>query len=136
VLTLQEHPPRATSRPTSRVSRLRPVTDTSSQLRELVNRLRAGDRVSELTRRVQPEGQRVPGVTTAATLALLRDAIRTNQTIWLGYVDGEGSASQHTIAPISLAAGMLRGIDATSGRLESFALHHLTGVGVVDSRGS
>jgi Helicase conserved C-terminal domain len=133
VLTLQEHPPRATSRPTSRVSRLRPVTDTSSQLRELVNRLRAGDRVSELTRRVQPEGQRVPGVTTAATLALLRDAIRTNQMIWLGYVDGEGSASQHTIAPISLAAGMLRGIDATSGRLESFALHHLTGVGVVDS---
>jgi predicted DNA-binding transcriptional regulator YafY len=78
----------------------------------------------------------VPGVTTASTLALLRDAIRGSQTVWLGYVDAHGSASRHTIAPISLGGGMVRGIDAASGRLESFALHHITGVGGLEPNGA
>jgi hypothetical protein len=30
---------------------------------------------------------------------------------------------------------MVRGIDASSGRLESFALHHITGVGVLEPNG-
>jgi hypothetical protein len=30
---------------------------------------------------------------------------------------------------------MARGSDAASGRRESFALHHITGVGVLDSNG-
>jgi predicted DNA-binding transcriptional regulator YafY len=101
----------------------------------VVNRLRAGDQISELSRRVQTTASTVPGVTTASTLALLRDAIRRSQTVWLGYVDTHGSASQHTIAPISLGGGMVRGIDASSGRLESFALHHITGVGVLEPNG-
>jgi Helicase conserved C-terminal domain len=132
VLSIDEHPQRATGRSSARVSRLRPTTNTTDQLAEVVNRLRAGDQISELSRRIQTTASRVPGVTTAATLALLRDAIRRSQTVWLGYVDGHGSASQHTIAPISLGGGMVRGIDTSSGRLESFALHHITGVGVLE----
>jgi hypothetical protein len=30
---------------------------------------------------------------------------------------------------------MVRGIDASSGRLESFALHHITGVGALEPNG-
>jgi Helicase conserved C-terminal domain len=132
VLSLDERPPRASGRSSARTSRLRPTANATSHLAEVVSRMRAGDRATELSRQIQPIAPRVPGVTTAATLALLRDAIRTSQTVWLGYVDGHGSASQHTIAPISLAGGMVRGIDASSGRLESFALHHITGVGIVE----
>ena len=33
-----------------------------------------------------------------------------------------------------MAGGMLRGHDVATGRLESFALHHITAVGLVDDR--
>jgi len=134
-LSLDAHPPRVTARSSARISRLRPATNTTNHLTEVVNRLRAGDQISELSRRVQAPASTVPGVTTASTLALLRDAIRRSQTVWLGYVDAHGSASRHTIAPISLGGGMVRGIDASSGRLESFALHHITGVGALEPNG-
>jgi predicted DNA-binding transcriptional regulator YafY len=100
-----------------------------------VARLRAGDQLSELARTAPRTAQRVPGVTTAATMGLLRDAIRAGHTIWVGYVDGNGATSQHLITPISMAGGMLRGHDARTGRLSSFALHHITGVSVVEHAG-
>jgi predicted DNA-binding transcriptional regulator YafY len=113
--------------------RTRPATDSSAHLDQLIRRLRAGDQLAELTRRVAPTGQRIPGVTSAATLGLLRDAIRGERQIWLGYVDQQGRSSQRTIEPISMAGGTLRGHDVETGRLEAFALHHITGVGVLDA---
>jgi hypothetical protein len=124
--------PRAPSRPTSRLVRTRPATDSTAHVDELIRRLRAGDQLSEITRRVAPAGQRIPGVTSAATLGLLREAIRGGRRIWLGYVDQQGTSSQRTIEPISMAGGTLRGHDVDTGRLEAFALHHITGVGVLD----
>jgi hypothetical protein len=132
VLSLGVDAQRAPSRPTSRLVRTRAATDSSQHVDELVRRLRAGDQLAEITRRVAPAGQRIPGVTSAATLGLLRDAIRGGRQIWLGYVDQQGTSSQRTIEPISMAGGTLRGHDVDTGRLEAFALHHITGVGVVD----
>jgi hypothetical protein len=132
VVTLGADAPRAPSRPTSRLVRNRPATSSDAQVRELIRRLRAGDQLAEITRRVSPTGQRIPGVTSAATLGLLREAIRAGQRIWLGYVDAQGTSSQRTIEPISMAGGTLRGHDVETGRLEAFALHHITGVGVLD----
>ena len=132
VLSLGVDAQRAPSRPTSRLVRTRAATDSSQHVDELVRRLRAGDQLAEITRRVAPAGQRIPGVTSAATLGLLRDAIRGGRQIWLGYVDQQGRSSQRTIEPISMAGGTLRGHDVDTGRLEAFALHHITGVGVVD----
>ena len=132
VVTLGADAPRAPSRPTSRLVRNRPATDSAAHVDELIRRLRAGDQLAEITRRVAPAGQRIPGVTSAATLGLLREAIRAGQRIWLGYVDAQGTSSQRTIEPISMAGGTLRGHDVDTGRLEAFALHHITGVGVLD----
>jgi hypothetical protein len=129
-VTLGTDAPRAPTRPTSRLVRNRPATDSAAQADEMVRRLRAGDQLAEITtRRVTP---RVPGVTSAATLGLLREAIRGGQRIWLGYVDAQGTSSQRTIEPISMAGGTLRGHDVETGRLEAFALHHITAVGVLD----
>jgi hypothetical protein len=121
--------PRAPSRPTSRLVRNRPAADPAATAGELVRRLRAADKRAEVTRRAVPP---VPGVTSAATLGLLREAIRGGRRIWLGYVDAHGTSSQRTIEPISMAGGTLRGHDVNTGRLEAFALHHITGVGVLD----
>jgi predicted DNA-binding transcriptional regulator YafY len=129
VLSLGADTQRAPSRPSSRLVRTRTAADASPHVDELVRRLRAGDHLAEITRRAGP---RIPGVTSAATLGLLRDAIRGGRQIWLGYVDQQGTSSQRTIEPISMAGGTLRGHDVDTGRLEAFALHHITGVGVID----
>lgn len=121
--------PRAPSRPTTRLVRNRPAGDPAAAAGELIRRLRAADKRAEITRRAVPP---VPGVTSAATLGLLREAIRGGRRISLGYVDAHGTSSQRTIEPISMAGGTLRGHDVDTGRLEAFALHHITGVGVVD----
>jgi hypothetical protein len=121
--------PRAPSRPTSRLVRNRPATDPAAAAGELIRRLRAADKRAEIARRSVPP---VPGVTSAATLGLLREAIRGGRRIWLGYVDAHGTSSQRTIEPISMAGGTLRGHDVDTGRLEAFALHHITRVDVLD----
>jgi hypothetical protein len=129
VVSMGADAPRAPSRPTSRLVRNRPAADAVAHADELIRRLRAGDQLTEITRRVGP---RIPGVTSAATLGLLRDAIRGERRIWLGYVDQQGTTSQRTIEPISMAGGTLRGHDVETGRLEAFALHHITGVGLIE----
>ncbi|SOD70446.1 XPB/Ssl2-like helicase family protein [Jatrophihabitans sp. GAS493] len=131
ILNLTREQPRAPARP-MRGARARTSPTTDAHLQELVRRLRSGDTLAEVTRRVQPTGQRIPGVTTAATLELLRNAIRAGDTVWVGYVDTHGTASQHTIVPISMAGGTLRGHDTDTGLLDAFALHHITGVSVVE----
>jgi hypothetical protein len=132
IVALGTDAPRAPARPVSRLVRDRPATGSAAHVGELIRRLRAGDQLAEITRRVAPAGQRVPGVTSAATLGLLREAIRGGRRIWLGYVDAHGTSSQRTIEPISMAGGTLRGHDVQTGRLEAFALHHITGVGVLE----
>jgi hypothetical protein len=128
VLSIRAEAPRAPSRPTSRLVRLRPADEAGTHAAELVRRMRAGDSLSELARRSQPIGQSIPGVTSASTLGLLRDAIRAGSTIWLGFVNADGNASQHTILPISMAAGVLRGHEPSTRRLQSFPLHRITAV--------
>ncbi len=137
IVSLDADAPRAPSRPMSRLSRARSAGDSPAHLAELIRRMRAGDQLSQVRNvrsRVRPTAQQIPGVTTAATLGLLRNAIRSGVQVWLGYVDSHGTASQHTIEPISMAGGMLRGHDVATGRLESFALHHITAAGLVDDR--
>jgi len=85
-----------------------------------------------LSRRLAPIAQQVPGVTSAATMALLRQAIRDGQRVLLGVVDPDGTTSRHTILPISLAGGFVRGHESATQRLQSFPLHRLTAVSVVD----
>jgi predicted DNA-binding transcriptional regulator YafY len=109
---------------------------------ELVHRIRAGDAVAERERAAavdraraavsgwQP-GMPIPGITSATTLGLLRGAIRAGQRVSLGYVDADGQPTRHTILPISMAGGTLRGHDPSSRQLEAYALHRITDVNVV-----
>jgi hypothetical protein len=52
--------------------------------------------------------------------------------VLLGVVDPDGTPSRHTILPISLAGGFVRGHESETQRLQSFPLHRLTAVSVVD----
>src|SRR5262249_46177293 len=107
-------------------------TDISERLSGVVARMRSGDTLRELTRRVAPAAsQEIPGVTSATTLGVLRDAIRASQRIWIGYVDNSGAASQQVMAPVSRAGGILRGQPPGGGRLASSPLHRIASVSIL-----
>ncbi len=139
VVSVAEEAPRAPSRIGGRLARTRPPGDLDAHASELIRRIRAGDAAAERERSAaldraresvsgwQP-GMPVPGVTSATTLGLLRGAIRAGQRVSLGYVDADGHPSRHTILPISMAGGSLRGHSPSSRQLEAYALHRITDV--------
>jgi hypothetical protein len=131
IVTLTDEVPRAPSRPPGRSVRVRAAGASGVHQAELVRRIRTGDSLTTLSHRVAPIAQEIPGVTSATTMGLLREAIRESRRVWLGYANADGTASRHTILPISMAGGMVRGHDAQSQRLQSFALHRITAVNLV-----
>jgi hypothetical protein len=131
VITLGADVPRAPSRTPVRVIRPRASLESRADLDELVRRVRSGDSLSELSRRIQPIAQSVPGVTSATTMAVLRQAIREGRRVLIGHVDPDGTASRHTILPISMGGGYVRGHESETQRLQSFSLHRLTAVSIL-----
>ena len=136
ILSFAADSPRVPGRQHSRISRVRASSIGESQLVEVVNRLRASERlaaaVSNSTSRVS---QQVPGVTSASILELLRTAVRQERQIAIGYVDDTGTPSQRILLPISLGGGMIRGHDPEDGRLRSYPLQRITTVSMLDEPG-
>jgi hypothetical protein len=132
VIALDSETARAPSRPPERPARMRSVVASDQQLGELVRRVRAGDALSTISTRVQPISQQVPGVTSAATMAVLREAIRNGQRVLLDCVESDGTSGRHEILPISMAGGTVRGHEPETSRLASFPLHRLTRVSVIE----
>jgi hypothetical protein len=102
-----------------------------AQLAELVRAVRAGDRALRTAAQQVSAAIDVPGVTTATTLGLLRDAAAANQAVLLGYVNAQGSASQRIVEPASVNGGYLHGYDHGRDEMRTFALHRITSVSVL-----
>ncbi len=132
LVTVGAEAPRAPSRPPSRPIVTRSTIDTDAQRAELVRRMRAGDELGERARRVQSVAGQVPGVTSAATMELLRRAVREERVVWLGVADPNGGATAHELSPISLAAGYVRGYERGLTGLTSYPVHRITAVRFVD----
>ncbi len=131
VIALGAEVPRAPSRQAVRVVRSR--SDAVSNLAELVKRVRSGDALTEITaRRVPSAAQEVPGVTSAATMGLLRDAIRAEQAVLIGVAESDGTQTRHVLSPISMAGGFVRGHQDGREGLVAFPLHRITAATVVD----
>jgi hypothetical protein len=112
---------------------------SDDQVAALVAQLRAGDRAATAARGPTVSGS-VPGSTrqtASATVAVLADAARTGRTVWIGYVDAQGTASQRVVRPLRVGGGLLEGTDAAMeddvapGPSVSFALHRITSVSVL-----
>ena len=108
-----------------------PPAVSDEQLTELVRAVRAGDRALQSAAQSVSAAIDVPGVTTAATLGLLRDAAAANQAVLLGYVNAQGSASQRIVEPSSVNGGYLHGYDHQRDEMRTFALHRITSVSVL-----
>jgi len=133
VVTYAADAARVPARQHSRIARVRASAIPDAQLAEVVSRLRASERlaaaVQHSTTRVS---QSIPGVTSASILELLRTAVRESRTIALGYVDDAGVPSQHTLQPISVGGGVVRGHAPDDQRLRSYPLQRVTTVSLLD----
>ncbi|GAB2470068.1 helicase-associated domain-containing protein [Jatrophihabitans fulvus] len=132
LITLGTEPPRAGPRPPARVGAGRGAARGDAQLAELVRRVRSGDALSGRDPRVQAVAASVPGVTSAATMEQLRTAVREARLVWFGWAEADGSTTAHTLQPISLAAGTVRGYERGRPGLASYAVHRITAIRLLD----
>jgi hypothetical protein len=94
-----------------------------------IRAIRAGDRASTAVRRTPAPREDGPPRTPAAdTLATVQAATLTGESLWIGYVNAEGSASQRVIAPTRVEGGYVTAYDHTADEMRRFALHRITGV--------
>ncbi len=131
LITIGAERPRAPTRTAGRPIVTRGASGSDAQLAELVRRIRSGDAVTERDRRVHAVVGQVPGVTSAATMEVLRTAVREGRLVWLGVAQPEGGATAHEIHPISLAAGYVRGHERGRPGLVSIPVHRITAVRIV-----
>ncbi|MGW1724884.1 helicase-associated domain-containing protein [Streptomyces sp. NPDC002306] len=109
-----------------------PVPD-GTLLTAAIRAIRAGDLASTAPRKptadgAPPPGGALPRTGSAETLATMQAAVLTGDTVWIGYVNAEGAASQRVIAPVRVEGGFVTAYDHTADEVRTYPLHRITGV--------
>ncbi|BCL28887.1 helicase-associated domain-containing protein [Streptomyces aurantiacus] len=108
-----------------------PPAPDSTLLGAAIRAVRAGDLASTTPRKASAAPERngvLPRTTSAETLATMQAAVLTGGTLWIGYVNAEGSASQRVIAPVRVEGGFVTAYDHTADEVRTYPLHRVTGV--------
>ncbi|MFF0110442.1 helicase-associated domain-containing protein [Streptomyces hirsutus] len=124
-------PPRAAPEP---VPEGPPVPD-DTLLAAAIRAVRAGDLASTAPRKARAgeadagagSGE-LPRTGSAETLATVQAAVLTGESLWIGYVNAEGAASQRVIAPVRVEGGFVTAYDHTADAVRTYPLHRITGV--------
>jgi hypothetical protein len=132
LVMLGADPLRAPVRPPARAIVARAAVQSDAQVGELVRRMRASDAAPVPDPRVTAVAGQIAGVTSAATMELLRRAIREDRRIDFGCAEADGRITAHTVRPISLAAGMIRGYERGRAGLVAYPVHRLTWIRLVE----
>jgi len=109
-----------------------PVPDTTL-LGAAVRAIRAGDNAATVVKAQTETGPAgppgaLPRTTPAETLVTVQAAAMTGSTVWIGYVNAEGAASQRVIAPVRVEGGFVTAYDHTADEIRTYPLHRITGV--------
>lgn len=89
-----------------------------------VTAIRSGDRSSA----VRPSGSEASRQSPASNLALLREAVETGASVWIGYVDNDGSSHDRVVDPVRVDGGRLRAHDHRTDTERTYAVHRITSV--------
>ncbi|MGW0879813.1 helicase-associated domain-containing protein [Streptomyces sp. NPDC002671] len=110
-----------------------PPPPDATLLTAAIRAIRAGDLAATAPRK--PAGDPVatahgelPRTSSAETLATMQAAVLTGDSLWIGYVNAEGAASQRVIAPIRVEGGFVTAYDHTADEVRTYPLHRVTGV--------
>ena len=93
-----------------------------------VTAIRAGDR-AEASRPATPAESLSP----SGSMAALREAVESGETVLIGYVDNQGTTSERLVDPIRVEGGSLTAHDHRSDDVRTFAVHRITTVRPVDA---
>jgi hypothetical protein len=107
-----------------------PPQATDSLLEAAIRALRVGERASTAPRQALTP-QHSPLTTSSETLAILREALQREGSLWIGFADPDGGVSQRIVDPQSIAGGILTAYDHTSHEIKRFPIHRITGVATV-----
>src|SRR3954468_22963231 len=91
-----------------------------------VTAIRAGDRAA--AHRPEPALRASEPATPASTLAVLREAVESADSVWIGYVDNHGSTVERVVDPVRVEAGTLSAYDHRTEDVRSFAIHRINAV--------
>ncbi|MFI9806526.1 helicase-associated domain-containing protein [Streptomyces sp. NPDC052301] len=110
-----------------------PPPPDGTLLAAAIRAIRAGDLAATTPRKatgagVLPAGDELPRTSSAETLATMQAAVLTGGSLWIGYVNAEGAASQRVIAPVRVEGGFVTAYDHTADEVRTFPLHRITGV--------
>jgi predicted DNA-binding transcriptional regulator YafY len=64
-------------------------------------------------------------------VARLREAAQARRSVWLGYLDQQGTASEQIVEPVSVGGGWLTAYDDRSGQVRTFAIHRISSVALL-----
>ena len=62
----------------------------------------------------------------------LRAALADKRSVWLGYIGTDGTATERVIDPVDLRDGTVTGFDHRGQKVNTFAIHRITGVAPLD----
>ncbi|WP_369390092.1 helicase-associated domain-containing protein [Streptomyces sp. CG1] len=110
-----------------------PPTPDATLLTAAIRAIRAGDLAATAPRKPARPGDplaggELPRTSSAETLATMQAAVLTGESLWIGYVNAEGTASQRVIAPVRVEGGFVTAYDHTADEVRTYPLHRITGV--------
>ncbi|MDQ1665717.1 MAG: hypothetical protein QOH75_1748 [Actinomycetota bacterium] len=110
-----------------------PVTELpTTVLSAAVRAIRAGDHARTVVKRPAGGMGGPPSSPTVDVLALLQDTAATGETLWIGYVDAHGQATQRLIEPQLVEGGFVEAFDHLRQEMRRFAVHRITGAAAID----
>ncbi|MFH8339891.1 helicase-associated domain-containing protein [Streptomyces sp. AM6-12] len=108
-----------------------PPPPDATLLSAAIRAIRAGDLAATAPRKpvgTDPAAGELPRTSAAETLATVQAAVLTGDSLWIGYVNAEGAASQRVIAPVRVEGGFVTAYDHTADEVRTYPLHRITGV--------
>ncbi|MFG3202820.1 helicase-associated domain-containing protein [Streptomyces sp. NPDC048192] len=108
-----------------------PPPPDATLLSAAIRAIRAGDLAATAPRKPAgeaPSGGEPPRTSSAETLATVQAAVLTGASLWIGYVNADGAASQRVIAPVKVEGGFVTAYDHTADEVRTYPLHRITGV--------
>ncbi|MFF9583075.1 helicase-associated domain-containing protein [Streptomyces achromogenes] len=108
-----------------------PPPPDATLLAAAIRAIRAGDLAATTPRKPVGEplaGGELPRTSSAETLATVQAAVLTGDSLWIGYVNAEGAASQRVISPVRVEGGFVTAYDHTADEVRTYPLHRITGV--------
>jgi hypothetical protein len=99
---------------------------TDDQVKAVIEKVRAGDRIA-----ADRPGDDVL-VTPAETVAVLTNAAEAQTRTWISYVDHNGTSYERTVEPVRVADGWLTAYDDTTDQPRTYALHRISAARAVE----